>query len=125
TTELERLFTRDAAEAYRFFSRQVDADQLKQLRGYRRVLRHARLLFLAFTLKLTPARRAMYGVAVVSAVLGLVELTQGVHWWVGPHPVFATGTLSLLAGFLMMNLLVILELAGRLSLKNDLQIAAR
>jgi sigma-B regulation protein RsbU (phosphoserine phosphatase) len=122
TTELERLFTRDAADAYRFFSRQVDVDQLKQLHGYRRVLRHARLLFLAFTLKLTPARRASYGLALVSAILGLVELTQGVHWWVVPHPVFAAGTLSLLAGFLMLNLLLVLELADRLSLKNDLEI---
>ena len=123
TTELERLFTRDAPEAYRFFSRHIDLEQLKRLPVHRRILRHARLLFLAFTLKLTPARRAIYGVALVSTILGLVELTQGLHWWVVPHPVFATGTLSLFAGFVLMNLLVILELADRLSLKNDLEIA--
>jgi serine phosphatase RsbU (regulator of sigma subunit) len=123
TTDLERLFTRDAPEAYRFFSRQIDLDQLRRLPTHRRVLRHARLLFLAFTLKLTPARRAIYGVSLVSTLIGLAELSRGVHWWVVPHITFANGALSLLAGFLLMNLLVVLELADRLSLKNDLEIA--
>ena len=40
-----------------------------------------------------------------------------------PHPAFAPGTLWLLAGFLLLNLLVLLEVADRLSLKNDLEIA--
>jgi hypothetical protein len=123
TTELERLFTRDAPEAYRFFSRQIDADALKKLRWHRRTLAHARMFFLAFTLKLTPARRAIYGVALVATLVGLVELVRDVHVMLIPHPVFATGTLWLLAGFLLVNLLVVLEVADRLSLKNDLEIA--
>src|SRR6185503_7166588 len=40
-----------------------------------------------------------------------------------PHPAVAPGTLWLLAGFLLVNLLVLLEVADRLSLKNDLEIA--
>jgi sigma-B regulation protein RsbU (phosphoserine phosphatase) len=40
-----------------------------------------------------------------------------------PAPVFANGTVSLLAGFLLMNLLVLLEVADRLSLKRDLEVA--
>ena len=40
-----------------------------------------------------------------------------------PHPAFAPGTLWLLTGFLLVNLLVLLEVADRLSLKNDLEIA--
>ena len=40
-----------------------------------------------------------------------------------PAPVFANGTLWLLSGFLLMNLLVLLEVADRLTLKNDLEIA--
>jgi sigma-B regulation protein RsbU (phosphoserine phosphatase) len=123
TTELERLFTRDTPEAYRFFSRHIDYDSLKKLPWHRRTLRHARLFFLAFTLKLTPARRAIYGVALISTVLGLMELAQGVRLFLVPHPVFSNGTLPLLAGFLLMNLLVMLEVADRLSLKNDLEIA--
>lgn len=123
TTELERLFTRDAPEAYRFFSRQIDFESLKKLPWHRRIARASRLFFLAFTLKLTPARRAIYGVALVATIVGLVELMQGVRLLIVPHPVFANGTLALLAGFILMNLLVMLEVADRLSLKNDLEIA--
>jgi serine phosphatase RsbU (regulator of sigma subunit) len=123
TAEFERLFTRDAPEAYRFFSRQIDSEALKKMRWHWRTLAHARLFFLAFTLKLTPARRAIYGIALVATVIGLVELLRDVRMLLIPHPVFATGTLWLLAGFLLVNLLVVLEVADRLSLKNDLEIA--
>ena len=40
-----------------------------------------------------------------------------------PGPVFADGTVWLLIGFLLMNLLVLLEVADRLSLKRDLEVA--
>jgi serine phosphatase RsbU (regulator of sigma subunit) len=123
TTELERLFTRDTPEAYRFFSRQINFDELKKQPWHRRVLGRGRLLFLAFTLKLTPARRAIYGVALVASLIGLVELFREVHFLLIPHPAFAPGTLWLLTGFLLVNLLVLLEVADRLSLKNDLEIA--
>src|SRR3954453_11207465 len=121
--DIERVFTRDTPEAYRFFSRHIDLEALKKLPWHRRTLMHARLFFLAFTLKLTPARRAIYGVALVTTVLGLVELFQGVRLLLVPHPVFANGTIWLLLGFLLVNLLVMLEVADRLSLKNDLEIA--
>ena len=40
-----------------------------------------------------------------------------------PGPIFAHGTAWLLIGFLLMNLLVLLEVADRLSLKRDLEVA--
>jgi sigma-B regulation protein RsbU (phosphoserine phosphatase) len=40
-----------------------------------------------------------------------------------PGPLFADGTAWLLVGFLLMNLLVLLEVADRLSLKRDLEVA--
>ena len=40
-----------------------------------------------------------------------------------PAPLFANGTIALLSGFLLMNLLVLLEVADRLSLKRDLEVA--
>ena len=40
-----------------------------------------------------------------------------------PGPVFSHGTLWLSVGFLLMNLLVLLEVADRLSLKRDLEVA--
>ncbi|HEY6361330.1 MAG TPA: PP2C family protein-serine/threonine phosphatase [Vicinamibacterales bacterium] len=123
TADLERVFTRDAPEAYRFFSRAIDFEQLGKLPWHRRTLAHLRLLFLAFTLKLSPARRAIYGMALVATLLGLVELFQEFHFLLLPHPVFAPGTMWLVAGFLLVNLIVLLEVADRLSLKNDLEVA--
>jgi serine phosphatase RsbU (regulator of sigma subunit) len=122
-SDLERLFTRDAPEAYRLFSRQIDFEELKSRPWHRRTLGHARLLFLAFTLKLSPARRALYAASLGACLVGLVELFREVHFLLIPHPAFAPGTLWLLGGFLLVNLLVLLEVADRLSLKNDLEIA--
>jgi serine phosphatase RsbU (regulator of sigma subunit) len=121
--DLERLFTRDTLEAYRFFSRHIDFGELKKQPWHLRMLGHARLLFLAFTLKLTPARRLIYGISLVACLIGLIELFREVHFLLIPHPAFAPGTLWLLSGFLLVNLLVLLEVADRLSLKNDLEIA--
>ena len=70
------------------------------------------------------------------AVIGILKLFHGlglvsvpvpialffVHVRV-PGPVFSDGTLWLLGGFLLMNLLVLLEVADRLSLKRDLEVA--
>ena len=123
TAELERLFTLDAPEAYRLFSRQIDLEALKRLPWHQRVLEHGRLFFLAFTLKLTPARRALYAVALLATLVGMIELVKGVSLVIVPHPVFARGTLWLLAGFILVNLLVLLEVADRLLLKNDLEVA--
>ena len=123
TAEIERLFTRDTADAYRFFSRHIDFEALRKLPWHRRTMAHARLFFLGFTLKLSPARRAMYGVALLATVIGVVELYDGFALFLVPHPVFATGTLWVLTGFLLVNLLVLLEVADRWSLKNDLEVA--
>lgn len=123
TQELERLFTRDTVDAYRFFARHIDQKELQHLPWHTRTLAQVRLFFLAFTLKLTPARRAIYGMALLCTFIGLFELWRGFHWLLLPHPVFDQGTLWLLSGFLMVNLLVLLEVADRLSLKNDLEIA--
>jgi serine phosphatase RsbU (regulator of sigma subunit) len=123
TAELERLFTFETPEAYRLFSRQIDLAALRALPWYRRLLVHARLLFLSFTLKLSPGRRAVYGIAILTTLVGAVELIDHVSTTVVPHPVFVPGTIALVAGFGLMNLLVLLEVADRLSLKNDLEVA--
>lgn len=123
TADLERLFTRDAPEAYRFFSRNIDFGELKDQPWHWRILGQARLLFLAFALKLTPARRVLYGTSLIACLIGLVELFREVHLFLVPHPTFAPGTVWLLSGFLLVNLLMLLEVADRLSLKNDLEIA--
>jgi sigma-B regulation protein RsbU (phosphoserine phosphatase) len=132
--DLQRLFTRDTREAYRFLTRGVQTDAFKTLPRHKRLLAQARVLFLAFTMKLSPARRIVYGASLVLALIGLLNLFQGVGLVEGevppfgtnvgvPAPMFHPGTVSLLIAFLLMNLLVLLEVADRLSLKNDLEIA--
>jgi len=123
SSEIERLFMRDTPDAYRFFSRHIDLDALAKLPWYRRWLTRARMLFLGFTMRLSPGRRALYGASLVVTVIGLVELFRGIHLLLIPHPVFAPGTLWLLSGFLLLNLLMLIEVADRLSLKNDLEVA--
>src|SRR5262249_53560163 len=75
--DLQRLFTRDTRDAYRFFARHIDRDALEALPWHRRMLAHVRLLFMAFAMKLSPARRILYGASLVFAVLGLLSLFQG------------------------------------------------
>ena len=113
--DVQRLFTRDTREAYDFFTRHVDFSPYDKLPRHKRWLHQARLLFMAFTMRLSPARRLVYALALVSAVLGLIQLMTRFR---APD-----GTGWLLMGFLLMNLLVLLEVADRLSLKNDLEIA--
>jgi sigma-B regulation protein RsbU (phosphoserine phosphatase) len=132
--DLQRLFTRDTRDAYKFFTRGLDADALKRMPWHRRVVTEARILFLAFSMKLSPARRVVFGGALALALIGLINLFRGfgiveiarIPFFGGvgvPGPLFREGTWSLLFAFGLMNLLVLLEVADRLSLKNDLEIA--
>jgi len=134
--DLGKLFTRETPEAYRFFARGVNTAELEGLAWHRRAVKYVQAFFLAFTMRLSPARRAMYGIALLTSVIGLVKLFEGFGiltirlpialflMRVGvPAPLFANGTLWLLTGFLLLNLLVLLEVADRLSLKRDLEVA--
>jgi serine phosphatase RsbU (regulator of sigma subunit) len=134
--ELGKLFTRETPEAYRFFARGINTAELEGLPWHRRTIKYAQGFFLAFTMRLSPARRLMYGVSLAMAVLGLLKLFQGLGlvrvpipialFFINlrvPGPVFPDGTIWLLGGFLLMNLLVLLEVADRLSLKRDLEVA--
>ena len=132
--EVHRLFTRDTRDAYRYLTRGLDAEALKHLPRHKRWLAHVRAVFMAFTMKLSPARRLVYAISLVLAFIGLLNLFRGIGiirfamlpfgFELGvPGPLFREGTYSLFAAFLLMNLLVLLEVADRLSLKNDLEIA--
>ena len=130
--DLERLVTRETPEAYRYFARDIDHDALAALPWYQRYPRFAKQFFMAFAMRLSPARRALYGAAVAAVLFGLFELFRGggvAHALVGPFdigfivPAFADGTGWLLVAFVLLNLLVMMEVADRLSLKNELEIA--
>ena len=132
--DFQRLFTRDTPEAYDYFARGFDPKTFRGLPWHRRLLMQCRLFFLAFTARLSPARRALFGIAMVCALVGMIELWDRFGLMtiplipffleVGvPGPVWTDGTFWLLSGFVLVNLLVLLEVADRLSLKHDLEIA--
>ena len=121
--DVQRLFTRDARDAYRFFTRHIDEAAFAGLPPLQRFAVRARLVFLAFTLKLSPARRALFGGALIAAILGLIELFEGVGvmrvpvvpFFVRiplPTLVWADGAGWLAIGFVLVNLLVLLEGGG-------------
>ena len=76
--DLQRLFTRDARDAYKFFTRHRDADAMQRLPWHRRAIAEVRILFLAFSMKLSPARRVVFGGALLLALIGLFNLFRGV-----------------------------------------------
>src|SRR5580765_5290384 len=134
--DLGKLFTSETPEAYRFFARGINTAELEGLPRHRRAIKYVQAFFLAFTMRLSPARRVIYGLSLAAAVVGLVQLFNGFgvvttrmpfplnFIRVGvPGPLFSNGTIWLLIGFLLMNLLVLLEVADRLSLKRDLEVA--
>ena len=134
--DLQRVFTRDTREAYKFFTRGANEDGLAGLPWYSRLGVRAKAFFWAFTLKLSPARRVIYGVALLAALIGMVSLFRGFEivgfpFLLGPIfvkigfplPNWVDGTMSLFVGFVLVNLLILLEVADRLTLKNDLEIA--
>jgi sigma-B regulation protein RsbU (phosphoserine phosphatase) len=87
---------------------------------------------MGFTMRLSPARRVLYAIGALTALVGAVVLFRGfepVKLWIFPFtirlplPVWEDGAIWLILGFLAINLLVLMEVADRLSLKGDLEIA--
>ena len=64
--DLGKLFTRETPEAYRFFARGINTAELEGLPWHRRALKYPQGFFLAFTMRLSPARRVIYGLALAS-----------------------------------------------------------
>src|SRR5262245_55001753 len=132
--DLERLFTHDTREAYDYFARGLDEDELEGLPWWKRAAVRFRKVFVAFTLRLPPARRALYFGALIIALLGMIRLFRGFAPVAVPLgtpffniylllPVWADGTFALIISLVLVNLLVLLEVAERLSLKGELEIA--
>jgi serine phosphatase RsbU (regulator of sigma subunit) len=130
--DFQRVFTRDTLEAYRYFTRGINMEKLAAEPWYRRWPLHARLVFTGFTMRLSPGRRILYAFALAASVLGLVMLFRGfslVEVLVFPFsvrlpfPTWIDGTVWLVLGFIAVNLLILMEVADRLSLKGDLEIA--
>jgi phosphoserine phosphatase RsbU/P len=130
--DFQRLFTRDTPEAYRYFTRGIDLKKLAEEPWHRRWFIQARLVFNGFMMRLSPVRRVLYGASVASVAIGMLMLFRGVGpvkllifpFTINlPLPYWAGGSLWLFLGFVGVNLLILMEVADRLSLKGELEIA--
>jgi sigma-B regulation protein RsbU (phosphoserine phosphatase) len=132
--DFQRLFTHDTRDAYRFYTRGMDEEAVARLPWWQQAGMRARQMFLAFTLKLPAARRLLYLLSLVAGLLGVLRLWQGFANVQVPLglpfvrvgvilPVWADGTFALILSLVLLNLLVLLEVADRLSLKGELEVA--
>ncbi|MGH9434037.1 MAG: PP2C family protein-serine/threonine phosphatase [Terriglobia bacterium] len=105
--DLWAQFRAEARASYGFYVKDVDQDWVKGESRFKRRIRIWRLFFWAVLMKLSPSRRLLLLIAVVLFVLALAGV-----WPLG-------WPLTVVALFL----LLILELADRVAMKRDLEIA--
>jgi phosphoserine phosphatase RsbU/P len=113
---VQQLWAQFAAEArasYGLYSREVDWEIVEGEPGWKRFWRVSRALFWAMMMKLSPARRVFFLMALVFVLLALFNLR--LFGW--PRELY----IALAGGSLLF--LLALELADRVTMKRDLEIA--
>jgi phosphoserine phosphatase RsbU/P len=114
--QLWRQFMAEARESYSFYSRDVDWKAIGEQKRWKQPLRIALAIFMAMLMKMTPARRVIFLLAcvllIMNADIRLIHLRA-------THLVIATGDI----GVALLILLLALELADRITMKRDLEIA--
>jgi phosphoserine phosphatase RsbU/P len=113
--ELWSHFTADARASYGFYMKESDAEELQGQHGIRRWFRIAKILFWSLLMKLTPARRVLLLVASVLLVM------SGPKFQFGKNFTFDFN-FEVVAAFVFL-LLLSLELADKVTMKRDLEIA--
>lgn len=113
--ELWSHFTADARASYGFYMKESDAEELQGQHGIRRWFRIVKILFWSLLMKMTPARRVLLLVSLVLLVM------SGPKFQLGKNFTFDFNFEVVAAlGFL---LLLSLELADKVTMKRDLEIA--
>lgn len=121
--DLTRLFTHDARQAYETFSGGLDPDVLAALSWPKRLVARIRAFLVAFGLRLSPARRALFGAALLCAIIGFLRYNTSIGHGPDEEKTALHGFWFMLTSIGLLNLLVVLEVADRLSLKHDLEVA--
>ena len=112
--DLWSQFADDARSSYGFYGKDLDWDEINKLPVWKRPLRITLNLFWAMMNKLTPARRVLVLIALVLLVLSGFELQFGNNVIEVRGEIFAA---------LLFLLLLSLELADKITMKRDLEIA--
>jgi sigma-B regulation protein RsbU (phosphoserine phosphatase) len=125
TREMRRLFERDAVDAYSVLTRDQAAEAEPKHR-LKRLLFRAKLAFLGLSYKLTPPRRMLFALSLVSVLLALV-MGQYTHETVsGRQMTRVTVDFSpfwFLVSISCLILLLALELVDRIRVRDELEVA--
>jgi sigma-B regulation protein RsbU (phosphoserine phosphatase) len=113
-TELWGQFTTEARTGYSLYSREVDWETIGKETGFRRGWKIAQAFFWALLMKLSPARRVLLLVAFILLVAGKIEFRG--------QDANASFNLAAFGVIILLGLLA-LELADRVTMKRDLEIA--
>ena len=113
--ELWTQFSADAQASYGFYGRDLDWEQLKAVPAWRRPFRVAKHFFWALVMKMTPARRVLLFIALVMLLISSPKFYVG-------HGFTFDFNLDALAALVFL-LLLSLELADKVTMKRDLEIA--
>jgi serine phosphatase RsbU (regulator of sigma subunit) len=112
--DLLSQFKADARASYGFYGKDVDWDEINKVPRWRRPFRIAKEFFWALLMKLTPARRVILFVALLLMLISNVKIRTGnTAVDLGLDPFAA----------LLLLLLLSLELADKVTMKRDLEIA--
>jgi sigma-B regulation protein RsbU (phosphoserine phosphatase) len=115
--ELSQLwgqFKSEARSSYGLYSREVDWDQVRNAPRWKRPFRAGWALFKVFLMKLSPARRVLLLLAIAFLIWPRTVV-------MGQTTVLSIDTATI--GVLLLFLLLALELADRVTMKRDLEIA--
>jgi phosphoserine phosphatase RsbU/P len=114
--QLWRQFKREASESYGLYSREVDWGALPERRGLKRFLRSAWALFKVMLMKLAPARRILLLIAVGLFFFPVLAIFV-------PHMKPEEDANFYEFAAIALFILLALELADRVIMKRDLEIA--
>ena len=113
--ELWSQFSADAQASYGFYGKDLDWEQLKTVPAWRRPFRIAKHFFWALVMKLTPARRVILFIALMMMIISGPKFSVG-------HDFSFDMNFDAVAALLFL-LLLSLELADKVTMKRDLEIA--
>jgi len=113
--ELWSQFTADARESYGFYMKEADSEEMVNRRGRPRFWRIVQTLFWSLAMKLTPTRRLILIIACVLFFVPNVNVQ-------GHNNVTFDFNFGVVSAFLFL-LLLSLELADKVTMKRDLEIA--
>ncbi len=106
--EIERMLHKDALEALTYYKEKTTLkDSPPEKKSLKSKIRVFREIFVSFLMQLTPARRFFYGLSFCGFVLGMI----------------AAKGLWILCAFVILNGLLAMELADKLTTRDELEIA--